>query len=329
MSVADFFDLRVTLKNMIDDELGTIRQQIDAINMLINDLEVRVNINRDEIVNLRNEFNIFQTNTNNAITNLTTRVTTLETNFNTFVADVNRRLSDMDQNLLYLRQQLQGQIDAINAELARTIKKAQPIPGYNPYNLGGNVTAQVWLYDITPVDDGDIRMYYIQFNNISGPIANTTNWMPLPRAFQKYVYALHSDFFATTDWQFTIPNLFGSTGANTYRIEFNSARDSLLLRFYAGPIPNIVGDYVAAIIIANGIPSEMSDADIDKMKHEDLIKLTKELTFKVKQLDKPKENIDKNKVIKDITEQMKKMANYEFIEIGSIQPKMTQSTTKK
>jgi hypothetical protein len=236
------------------------------------------------------------------------------------------RINDVEQNILYLQQNIQGQINIINQELARTLKKAQPLPGYNPYNLGGNVSAQVWLYDITPVDDGDIRMYYIQFNNISGPIGNTSNWMPLPRTFEKYIYAVHSDFFATTDWQFTIPNLFGSLNAFTYRIEFSGGHNSLMLRLYAGPFPDVNGDFIGAIIIGNGSLPTVSDGDIEKLKHEDLIKLTKELSFKVKQLDKPKENVDKNKAIKDISEQMKRMSNYDFV---AVQPKMTQSTTKK
>jgi hypothetical protein len=146
--------------------------------------------------------------------------------------------------------------------------------------------------------------------------------MPLPRGFQKYIYALHSDFFVTNNFNFSVPNLFGSDGATTFRIEFSPTRNQLLLRFYAGPIPNTSGNYVAAIIIGNGIPSEMAEMDIDKMKHEDLVKLTRELQFKVRELDKPKENIDRNKVMKDIREQMKRTFEYDF-EI--VKPPLTES----
>jgi hypothetical protein len=77
MSVADFFDLKFTLKKMIEDSLGPVLERLEIISERLNDMEIRVDLNRQEIVNLRNEFNIFQTTTNNSINNLTTRVTTL------------------------------------------------------------------------------------------------------------------------------------------------------------------------------------------------------------------------------------------------------------
>jgi hypothetical protein len=310
MSVADFFDLRASLKKTIDDSLRTILERLDIMSMRLNDLEIRVDLNRQEIVNLRNDFNNITT-INNNINNLTTRVDNMETT-------INQRFNDFELNIIFLRDRLQ--------ELSnQALKKAQPLPGYNPYNLGGELSAQVWLYDITPVDDGDIRMYYIQFNNITGPVSKTTNWMPLPRAFQKHIYALHPEFYTTANFVFSIPNLFGSDGFTTFRIEFIATRNELLLRFYAGPIPNTSGNYVAAIIIGNGRPSEMTEMDINKMKHEDLVKLTRELQLKVKELDKPKENTDKNKAMKDIAEQMKRTLEYDF-EI--VKPPLSESKRK-
>jgi archaellum component FlaC len=318
MSVADFFDLKFTLKKMIEDALGPILERLEIISERLNDMEIRVDLNRQEIQNLRtdfsnlsNDYNGFKSITNETLQVLNTQINTIGGNVNNLTTRVNniettmnQRFNDFELNIVWLRDRLQ--------ELSnQALKKAQPLPGYNPYNLGGDVTAQVWLYDITPVDDSDIRMYYIQFNNITGPVAHTTNWMPLPRAFQKYIYALHHEFYSVGSFLFTVPNLIGSDGFTTFRIEFSATRNELLLRFYAGPIPNTSGNYVGAIIIGNGRPSNTID-DIEKMKHEDLVKLTRELQLKVKELDKPKENIDKNKVMKDITEQMKRTLEYDF-----------------
>jgi hypothetical protein len=172
MSVADFFDLRVTLKKMIDDELGTIRQQIDAINMIINDLELRVNLNRDEIVNLRNEFNIFQTDINNRFNILDTRVNNNTTdidsliirmgNAETNINNLNTSVNNIQANITNLI----NRVASIEDQLPSFLKKVTPMPGYSPYNLGGGITAQVWMYDITIIDDNNIRFYYVQFNNI-------------------------------------------------------------------------------------------------------------------------------------------------------------------
>jgi signal recognition particle subunit SEC65 len=320
MSVADFFDLRVSLKNMINDELGTIRQQIDAINMLINNLDMRVNIANENISILNSTVNALQTQVNN----VNTRVTNLENSVNTRFDQMGLRINDVEQNILYLQQNIQGQINLINQELARTVKKATPMPGYNPYNVGGGISAQVWLYDITTIDDSNIRFYYVQFNNISGNPAHHTDWVPLPRTFGNFIYSYHPEYFPLPpgpDQPFAV----SGRGGTSYTLEMSTGEAHFRLWYNAGPT-DLVGDYIGFILVGNASSPGPTEEDIEKMSVEELRKLTKELHFKAKQIEDKKNTQDKAKLRQEMIEQMKRMKDYDFV---PVQPKMTQSTTKK
>jgi hypothetical protein len=270
------------------------------------------------------------------VLNLQSQVNTLQTNFNNFQTEVNNRfdqvglrINDVEQNMLYMRQQLQGQIDTINAELATRFKKATPMSGYNPYNLGGNISAQVWMYDITLIEDSNIRFYYVQFNNISGTPPNGTNWMPLPRTFGHFMYTYHPDYFAITTPSQTIPAAYSGINAS-YTLTVSTNEDAIRLWCNAGP-SLINNDYIGFILVGNASTPGPTEQDIENMKPEELVKLTKELAFKVKQLDTHQQKVDKEKLKRDVLEQMKRLGDYDFIPVQSPQQKITQtaSTTKK
>jgi hypothetical protein len=282
--------------------------------MRLNDLDMRVNIANDNIGRLNSDISALQT-----------QVTNLENSVNTRFDQMGLRINDVEQNILYLQQNIQGQINLINQELARTVKKATPMPGYNPYNLGGGISAQVWMYDITTIDDSNIRFYYVQFNNISGNPGNDTDWMPLPRTFGHFLYTLHPEYFVASSWPTqALPTIYSGQGAS-YRLIVANTEDHIRLHYNAGPVP-VSNDYLGFLLIGNASSPGPTEQDIEKMKPEELIKLTKELAFKVKQIDKSQQKVDKEKVMKETLEQMKRMADYDFI---PVHPKMTQSTTKK
>jgi hypothetical protein len=331
MSVADFFDLKVSLKDIINNELGTIRQQIDMINALINDLDIRLNIANDNIGRLNSDVNGLQTQINNINTtitnlqnNINTRITNLENSVNTRFDQMGLRINDVEQNILYLQQNIQGQINLINQELARTFKKATPMPGYNPYNVGGGISAQVWLYDITTIDDSNIRFYYVQFNNISGNPAQHTDWVPLPRTFGNFIYSLHPEYFPLPpgpDQPFAV----SGRGGTSYTLEMSTGEAHFRLWYNAGPA-DLVGDYIGFLIVGNASSPGPTEEDIEKMSVEELRKLTKELQFKTRQIEDKKNTQDKIKLKQEMIEQMKRMKDYDFV---PLQPKMTQSTITK
>jgi hypothetical protein len=200
----------------------------------------------------------------------------------------------------------------IENQVPSFLKKAKPMSGYNPYNLGGGITAQVWMYDFTPIDDNDARFYYVQFNNISGYPGNFTDWIPLPRTFSHFVYTLHPEYVVLNTPTQAIPTIYSATGAS-YRLIVADTEDYVRIHYNAGPVP-ISGDYLGFLLIANGPASSMNDMDIENMKPEELIKLTKELAFRVKQMDKSQQKIDKEKIMKETLEHMKRMAEFELVQ---------------
>jgi hypothetical protein len=148
--------------------------------------------------------------------------------------------------------------------------------------------------------------------------------MPLPRTFGHFLYTLHPEYFVVTTPSQAFPTIYSGQGAS-YRLIVSNTEDHIRLYYNAGPAP-ISNDYLGFILIGNASTPGPTEQDIEKMKPEELIKLTKELAFKVKQIDKSQQKVDKEKIKKETLEQMKRMADYEFI---AVQPKMTQSTTKK
>jgi hypothetical protein len=309
MSVADFFELK-SLNKFIEDALGPILERLDVMSMRLNDLDMRVNLINSCIGSVETHIN-----------NIQSQLVVL----NQRIDNMGLRVNDVEQNMLYLRQQLQDQINNINNQLPSFFKKPRALPGYNPYNLGGSVTAQVWLFDISLVDDSNLRFYYVQFNNIAGNPGNSTNWLPLPRQFAHFIYTLHPEYFGPIAPSQALPTAYSSMGAS-YRLLISNTVDSIRLQYNAGPAP-IAGDMLGFILIGNSRTSE-SDKDIE-MSSEELIKYTKELSLKLRELDNSQPKTDREKVMKEAIEQMKRMTEYEFVAIPPTQPKMNQSTIAK
>jgi hypothetical protein len=240
---------------------------------------------------------------------------------NNISINVDQRFNDMEQNLVYLRQQLQGQID-------QCMKKARPLQGWDPFNVGGFVSAQVWLYDITPIDDSNIRHYYIQFNNISGNPGFSSDWVPLPRTFGHFVYSLHPEYFNYSPGFPDVPYAVSARGGTSYTLQMDATTEQHCRLWYnAGPL-GITGDMIGFLIVGNAV--NQAEKSIDEMSVEELRKLTRELQMKTKQLEHKKDD-NKEKLRQDMIEQMKRMKEFEFVQVP--QPKkssdMTQSTKTK
>jgi hypothetical protein len=64
------------------------------------------------------------------------------------------------------------------------------------------------------------------------------------------------------------------------------------------------------------------------MSTEELVKLAKELQVKVKGYEQTKEKQDKSKAKQEVLEQMKRLTDYEFIDIKPKQPMIQSVKTK-
>jgi uncharacterized protein YoxC len=191
----------------------------------------------DDVGNQINNINNSITNINNQINNLTSQVNNLETRVN---------------NLASAIQSIDNNIANIWDQLATCLRKANPIAGYNPYNLTGTVTAKVWMYEITPINDNNIKFYYVQFNEINGPSGGISNWIPLPDnvTFNNFIYTYHPEYHvgAIISGAPTIPAAYSGDGVS-YRLVISSNEDAFRLVINAGsPSGN---DYIGFLIIGN------------------------------------------------------------------------------
>jgi hypothetical protein len=224
---------------------------------------------------------------------------------------------------------VEGAIVNINGRLINlentAFRKATPMSGYSPYNVGGDVSAQVWMYDITLINDSNIRFYYVQFNNISGNPARHSDWIPLPRTFGNFIYAYHPEYFPVPGFPDT-PFAVSGRGGTSYRLQIDTGEGYFRLWYNAGPI-DLVGDMIGFIIVGNASSPGPTEEDIEKMSVEELRKLTKELHLKTKQIEDKKNAQDKAKLRQEMLEQMRRMKEYEFVDIKS--KPMSQSTKTK
>jgi prefoldin subunit 5 len=275
-------ELPLNIKDILD--------RLNQLNDLFNYLQNRLDILNAELVNLSARFNNVEyrldvvensiTNINNRVDNLTGRMNSAETNISNLYTYANNLSSGL--------QGLNQSVNDLWDELANYLRKATPIPGYNPYHVDGDVSADVWMYNITPIDDNNIRFYYVQFNYITGNLAKSTNWVPLPRTFGNFMYTLHPEFFPLPPGP-DIPFTVSGRGGTSYTLQISSNEDSFRLWYKAGPA-NISGDYIGFLLIGNASsPGPLDEENIEKIPVEDLRKMVRKLQLQVNQLNKSDE----------------------------------------
>jgi beta-glucanase (GH16 family) len=201
----------------------------------------------EKIAVLTNEIRSIQdqvSTINNQINNFTSRINNLETKTNNLETRINGLASAI--------QSIDVNIGNIWDQLATCLRKVNPIPGYNPYNLTGTVTAKVWMYEITPINDNNIKFYYVQFNEISGPSGGISSWIPFPSniTFNHFVYTLHPDFHigGLLVGAPTIPAAYSTKGIS-YRL--NIAIDEVAFRLIINAGSPEGNDYIGFLIIGN------------------------------------------------------------------------------
>jgi uncharacterized protein YoxC len=226
--------------NQLNDLFNYLLNRVDILNAELINQGLRItNVEHrlDEVRNQINNINNSITNINNQINNLTGRVNNLETRVNALASAI---------------QSIDNTIGNIWDQLATCLRKANPINGYNPYNLTGTVTAKVWMYEITPINDNNIKFYYVQFNEISGPSGGVSDWIPLPGnvTFRNFIYTYHPEYHIGGNFTGapTIPAAYSADGIS-YRLIISNTEDYFRLAINAGsPGGN---DYIGFLIIGN------------------------------------------------------------------------------
>jgi regulator of replication initiation timing len=194
----------------------------------------------EQLTTINNQIGSFST----SITNLTNQVNTLTTEVNS----LKTRMNDAENAI----NALGAGIMSIENRLANDyVRRVEPLPGYNPYNLTGTVTAKVWMYELPFIKDNNIKFYYVQFNEINGPSGGISNWIPLPHGtFNNFIYALHPEYHigGLIVGAPTIPAAFSGDGIS-YRLLLSNTEDAFRLVINAGS-PN-GQDYIGFWIIGN------------------------------------------------------------------------------
>jgi hypothetical protein len=164
---------------------------------------------------------------------------------------------------------LENRVTNIENQLPNFLRKVTPIPGYNPLYISGGVAANVRMYNITPIDDNNIRFYYIQFNDIWGSPGFQSDIAPLPRTLGHF------------NWVLPYPFAVSGLG-NTYQ---------LIIEVYAGFRLKLVSgsrpegrDYIGFLLVGNASSAGPNEEDIESMPVEDLCKMVRKLQFEVNQL---------------------------------------------
>jgi archaellum component FlaC len=222
--------LRIT---NVEHRLDNAENQINNINNSITNINGQISNINNQINNINNSI----TNINGQINNLTSRINNLETRVD---------------NLASAVQSIDSNIANIWDQLATCLRKANPINGYNPYNLTGTVTAKVWMYEITPINDNNIKFYYVQFNEISGPSGGISSWIPLPGnvTFNNFIYTYHPEYHIGGNFTGapTIPAAYSGDGIS-YRLIISNTEDAFRLVINAGTPGG--DDYIGFLIIGN------------------------------------------------------------------------------
>jgi hypothetical protein len=215
------------------------------------------------------------TNINNNIVALQNRDDDLQNQINgitAFIGLIQSKLNLLETSV----NNLESRVTNIENDLPNFLRKVTPIPGYDPYYIGGGVAAYVWLYNITPIDDNNIRFYYVQFNDIYGSPGFESNVVPLPRTFGNFIWALPHEPYAVS----------GKGNSFKLIIEGNTG---IRLREVAGTVIQ-GGDYIGFLIIGNASsPGPLDEENIEKIPVEDLRKMVRKLQFQVNQLNKSDE----------------------------------------
>jgi hypothetical protein len=108
------------------------------------------------------------------------------------------------------------------------------------------------MYEITPINDNNIKFYYVQFNEISGPSGGISSWIPFPSniTFNNFVYTLHPDFHigGLLVGAPTIPAAYSGDGIS-YRLNISIDEVAFRLIINAGSPDG--RDYIGFLIIGN------------------------------------------------------------------------------
>jgi uncharacterized protein YoxC len=229
----DLFNYLLNRVDILNAELINQGLRITNVEHRLDDIGNQINNINGQINNINNSI----TNINNQINTLTSRVNNLETRINALASAVQSH--DVSIGQLW---------DA----LASCLRKANPIQGYNPYVLTGTVSANVWMYEITPINDNNIKFYYVQFNNISGPSGGISDWVPLPGniTFNNFLYTYHPEYHigGLVSGAPTIPAAYSADGIS-YRLIIANTEDAFRLVINAGTPGG--DDYIGFLIIGN------------------------------------------------------------------------------
>jgi len=227
MSIGELpFEVILEKIAVLTNEIRNIEDIIESFRININSLTNQYNTLQNQINTLQNQVNSFETRINN-----------LETRVNGLASAI---------------QSIDVTIGNIWDQLATCLRKANPIEGYNPYNLTGTVNAKVWMYEITPINDNNIKFYYVQFNEISGPSGGISSWVPLPGniTFRNFIYGLHPEYHigGLIAGAPTIPAAYSARGIS-YRLLLSNTEDAFRLVINAGSPGG--DDYIGFLIIGN------------------------------------------------------------------------------
>jgi uncharacterized protein YoxC len=220
--------------------ITNVEHRLDDIGNQINNINGQINNINSSITNINNQIN----NINGQISSINSQINTLTTRVNTLESRVDALASAVQSHDVSI-----GQLwDAI----ATCLKKADPIQGYNPYILSGTVNAKVWMYEVTPINDNNIKFYYVQFNEISGPSGGISDWVPLPGnvTFRNFLYTYHPEFHigGLISGAPTIPAAYSADGIS-YRLIIANTEDAFRLVINAGTPGG--DDYIGFLIIGN------------------------------------------------------------------------------
>jgi archaellum component FlaC len=233
--IEEIFDRLKQLNDLftyVQNRLDTLAAELVNLIARFNNVEYRLDAIDNSIVTLQNRDDDLQ----NQINGITAFIGLIQSKLNLLETSVN---------------DLESRVTDIEDQLPSMLKKASPINGYNPYYLNGTVTAKVWMFEITPINDNSIKFYYVQFNEINGPSGGISDWVPLPGGVHaNYIYTYHPEYHlgGLLTGAPTIPAAYSAKGIS-YRLIISNTEDYFRLVINAGTPGG--DDYIGFLIIGN------------------------------------------------------------------------------